>query len=243
MYALGNHDPFAKASVIARGHRRGPRRRPVRRVAGAPARVRPAQRQVSRRRPRLDPGVRRPGGRGGRADRSPQGLDRPTRSRSPRRPRPRPVRPSPSVVVADTDTGAPTAVGQRGLGLGPPRPESGPVADHLDDTLPTSKPAARTRRGGLGEQCRPGRAGPGRLRRTEVGAEVAQTGRGEQRVARGVGRDVGVGVALEALRLVGPGQPGEVHGYAVDEPVHVGADADTGESLHAMIMPEQQSRG
>ena len=63
VYALGNHDPFAKASVIARGHRRGPRRRAVRRLAGAPARLRPAQRPVPRRRPRLRPGVRRPRGR------------------------------------------------------------------------------------------------------------------------------------------------------------------------------------
>ena len=56
-----------------------------------------------------------------------------------------------------------------------------------------------------------------------------------------MGGDVGVGVALEALRLVGPGEAGEVQRDAVDEPVHVGADADAREVVHAMIMPETES--
>jgi hypothetical protein len=56
-----------------------------------------------------------------------------------------------------------------------------------------------------------------------------------------VGGDVGVGVALEALRLLGPHQPGEVHRDPVGETVDVGADADPERGIHAMIMPEGQS--
>ena len=55
-------------------------------------------------------------------------------------------------------------------------------------------------------------------------------GSGEQRVARGVRGDVGVGVALQARGLVGPVQPGQVQGCAVDESVDVGTDADPGRS-------------
>ena len=56
-----------------------------------------------------------------------------------------------------------------------------------------------------------------------------------------MGGDVGVGVALETLRLVGPGQAGEVQGDAVDEAVDVGPDADAGWLLHTQIMPERES--
>ena len=65
------------------------------------------------------------------------------------------------------------------------------------------------------------------VRRTEVAAQVAEARGGEQRVARGVRRDVGVGVALEARRLVWPVQSGQVEGCALDESVHVGTDADS----------------
>ncbi|GCD90733.1 hypothetical protein NLS1_27390 [Nocardioides sp. LS1] len=53
--------------------------------------------------------------------------------------------------------------------------------------------------------------------------------------------DVGVGVALEALRLVGPGETSEVEGHAVDQAVYVGADADAGRKglvRHGVIMPD-----
>ena len=56
-----------------------------------------------------------------------------------------------------------------------------------------------------------------------------------------MGRHVPVRVALEALRLVREGEAGEVQRYAVDEPVHIGADADSGEVVHTRIMPETQS--
>jgi hypothetical protein len=51
-----------------------------------------------------------------------------------------------------------------------------------------------------------------------------------------VGRDVGFGVTLETLRLVGPGQAREVERNTGDEAVDVGADADAGKA-HAPIMP------
>ena len=59
-----------------------------------------------------------------------------------------------------------------------------------------------------------------------------------------MGGHVGVGVALESLGLVRPDESGEGHRAAVDEAVHVGADADAGRargSLHGPIMPERQS--
>jgi hypothetical protein len=43
-----------------------------------------------------------------------------------------------------------------------------------------------------------------------------------------VGADVAVGVAREALGLVGPGEAGEVERYAVGEAMHVDADTRTG---------------
>ena len=96
-------------------------------------------------------------------------------------------------------------------------------------TLPISKPAARTR-----AAVSPSRAAPEAPAHCgsavpKLRAEVAQPGRREQCVARGMGRDIGVGVTLEALRLVGPGEPGQVERDAVDEPVDVGADADARE--------------
>ena len=60
-----------------------------------------------------------------------------------------------------------------------------------------------------------------------------------------------VGVALEPLRLVGPGQPGQVQGHAVGVPVHVDAQPDAGQmralasllgSLTGRIMPRPPCR-
>ncbi|GAA2137412.1 hypothetical protein GCM10009844_04430 [Nocardioides koreensis] len=59
-----------------------------------------------------------------------------------------------------------------------------------------------------------------------------------------MGGDVGVGVALEAPGLVGPGETGQVHGDPVDQAVDVGTDADAngkGAVRHDQIMPEPQS--
>ena len=156
-------------------------------------------------------------------------------------PSPRPVRPSPSVVVAETETGAPDGGRERRRGLGPARTQAGAVADHLDGHVADLEAGRPHPRCGLGQQGRAGGAGPLRLRRAEVRSEVAEPRRREQGVARGVRRHVAVGVTLEALRLVGPGEAGEVQRHAVDEPVDVGADADAGELVHATIMPETQS--
>ena len=159
-------------------------------------------------------------------------------------PSPRPVRPRPSVVVAETVTGAPSASDSACLGLRAARPEARPVADHLHGHVADLEARGPDPTRGLPEQRDAGRARPGRLRGAEVGAQVAQPGWPTEGVAGGVRRDVGVGVTLETLRLVRPGQAGEVERHPLDEPVDVGADADAGEargSLHPVIMPEQQS--
>ncbi len=145
------------------------------------------------------------------------------------------------MVVADTVTGAPAAADRAASASARRGPRRGRLPITCTETLPTSKSGGPHPSRGLAQQGHAARAGPRRVRRTEVGAEVAQSGGGEQRVARRVGRDVGVGVTLEPLRLVGPVQAGEVERYAVDEAVDVGSDADSGECLHTMIMPERES--
>ena len=95
------------------------------------------------------------------------------------------------------------------------------------ETLPISNPAARTRARGLAEQSHAGRAGPLRAVGAEVGAEVAEAGRGEQRVAGGVRGHVTVGVTGQPAH-VRPEQPGHPARPAGVEGVHVRADADPG---------------
>ena len=176
VYALGNHDPFAKPSMIARGIVGVRGGRAVRGLAVAPARLRPAQRSVPRRRPRLGAGLRRQGGRGasswsvtarltppgrGRASRSAVAARRPpARWRSPATPSPRPVRPSPSVVVAlhadrraDRVASAASASARRG-------PEPWTVADHLHGHVADRRsrppaPAGPSRRAGRRPRRRP----------------------------------------------------------------------------------------
>ncbi len=147
------------------------------------------------------------------------------------------------MVVADTDTGAPTAPPSAASASARRGPTFGRLPTTWTAALPIRKPAARTRRGGLLEQRGAGGARPLRVRRTELRAEVAQAGRREQRVAERVRGDVAVRVALEPLRLVRPGQPGQVQGYAVGVPVHVDAQPHAGQacsvpgSLTRRIMP------
>jgi hypothetical protein len=62
-----------------------------------------------------------------------------------------------------------------------------------------------------------------------VSAEVTDPCGGEQGVAGGVGRHVAVGVPREALVLLRPLEPGQVHRYAGGEPVHVHADPHAGQ--------------
>ncbi len=163
-------------------------------------------------------------------------------------PSPRPVSPSPSVVVADTETGAPDRVARA-----PPRPRRGGRRAGAGCRSPGRRRCrSRSRRRAPGARSR--RAGPYPTAPAHAGSdvpkllpEVAEAGGGEQRVAGGVGGDVGVGVALEALRLVGPGQPGEV---AVGTPstrrctsVPMPITGRARGSLHGPIMPERQSNG
>ena len=103
-------------------------------------------------------------------------------------------------------------VAERGLGLGAARPEARAVADHLDGDVADREAGLADAGGGLGEQGDAGRAGP-RAGRTvpKCAAEVAEAGGRQQRVAGRVRGDVSVGVTLEAVVLVGPGEPGEVH--------------------------------
>ena len=242
-----------------------PRRRPVRGLAVAQARVRPAHRPVPRRPARVRAGLRRQGGRGRRAGRPPQGST----AASPRE-GPREVWSSESARSSGGRSRAEryarrrarwrcralAAAGEaRGRRWWWPRPRP------ARRRRPTARPRPRRGGGRAAGGCRspgprrcrsrsrpraPGGRSPSSRAAPEapahagsavpkLRAEVAEPGGREQRVARGVRGDVGVGVALEALRLVGPGQPGQVERDAVDEPVHVGADADAGQPVGCCV--------
>ena len=128
----------------------------------------------------------------------------------------------------DGDGGA-DGVGEGGGGLGAAGAEARAVADHLDRDVADREARGPHAGSGLGEQRDPGRASPRRVGRAELAAEVAEPGGGQQRVARGVRGDVAVGVTLEAVVLVGPGQAGELHRDARREAVDVDADPDAGQ--------------
>ena len=149
------------------------------------------------------------------------------------------------MVVAETVTGAPTAAESAASASARRGPDLRAVAEHLHGDVADLEAGGADPARGLGQQRAPEAPAHSRLGGAEVRAQVAQPGGGQQRVAGGVRGDVRVGVPLEALGLVGPGQPGQVERRAVHEAVDVGADADAGDargSLHPMIMPEQQSR-
>ena len=125
------------------------------------------------------------------------------------------------------DTGAPTAVDERRLGLGAARAEPRAVADDLDRDVadleagrahPAAVSASRATPGGAGPLPAP------RCRSCEPRSpSPAADSSASQAACAATSR---VGVPLEALRLVGPGEPGQVERDAVGEPVDVGADAD-----------------
>ena len=83
-------------------------------------------------------------------------------------PSPRPVRPRPSVVVAETVTGAPAASLSAASASARRAPSRGRLPITWTATLPIANPAARTRRGGLGEQGGARRAGPRGVGRAEL---------------------------------------------------------------------------
>ncbi len=97
--------------------------------------------------------------------------------------------------------------GQRRLGLGASGADLGPVADDLDGDVADLEAGLADEPRRLGEQRDAGGTGELGTRGAEVGAEVADARRREDRVAGRVRGDVGVGVAVETA-LPRPEQPG-----------------------------------
>ena len=133
------------------------------------------------------------------------------------------------MVVAETVTGAPAAAPRAASASARRGPRRGSVADHLDGDVADREARGAHAGGGLRQQGDPGGAGPRGVGRAELAAEVAEPGGRQQRVAGSVRGDVAVGVTLEAVVLVGPGQAGEVHRDARREAVDVDAHADAGQ--------------
>ncbi len=142
-------------------------------------------------------------------------------------PSPRPVNPRPSVVVADTDTGAPRTSDSTRCASS----RRGPIFGRLPITwtaaLPIVHPASVEQPAHLGEHGR-ARCAPSHLRPvgTEDRSEVAETGRGQQRVAQGVRGDVAVRVARASVGVLEqqsghPARPARLDG------MHVRSDSDT----------------
>src|SRR5690606_30768688 len=121
----------------------------------------------------------------------------------------------------------------RGGGLLPAGTDARPVADDLDRDVADGEARLAHELGGRGEELRARGPRPPRVGGAEPGAEVTQTGRGEQRVARGVRGDVAVGVALEA-DLTRPLETGEEEGpVAVRRGEGVDGGPDPGTRQHA----------
>ena len=130
------------------------------------------------------------------------------------------------MVAPDTDTGAPAASDRTFCASSRRLPIFGRGPTTCTATLPMVKPAVAHDPGGLGQQRDAGGAGPLGAPGAEVLPEVAEAGRGEQRVAGGVRDDVGVGVAGQARALALPLQARAPQLAALLEGVDVGADAD-----------------
>ena len=160
-------------------------------------------------------------------------------------PSPRPVRPSPSVVVADSRTVAPPSAADSAAS---PSARRGPTFGRLPitwtATLPIVNPAAVTRRSVSPSRAAPEAPAHCGLGCPEVGPEVAEPGRREQRVADRVRGDVGVGV---------PGQPvlprplearqGELTALSgVGVRVHVHPDPDQRQPVIAPVPPAREDR-
>ncbi|MCO5576786.1 hypothetical protein L7F22_030606 [Adiantum nelumboides] len=115
------------------------------------------------------------------------------------RPSPRPVRPRPSVVVPETATGPPAASVRGPFCLGAPRADLRVVADDLHRGVADRPARFLEQAADLGQQRGPARPGPLRAAGAEHRAQVAEAGRGEQRVAERVRGDVAVGVPGAAV--------------------------------------------
>src|SRR4051812_44465447 len=103
---------------------------------------------------------------------------------------------------ADRDVDA-VPLGDASLGLLAARSEAGDVADQLAGHVADLPPGGAQAGQCLGQEVVAGGAGPLRVRRTEVAAEVPEGSCREQGVADGVQHDVAVRVALEPELLVG----------------------------------------
>ena len=137
----------------------------------------------------------------------------------------RPVKPSPSVVVALTLTRPPIEVEQ--LGDAPAhgvavRGDLRGLAEHGDVDVADRAAACAYKSNGLAQEDGGGGALPARVRVGEMLADVARADGAEQRVGERVQGDVGVGMALQGVRVGDPdaAQPDVVAG---DQPVHVEA--------------------
>src|SRR5262249_5205736 len=102
--------------------------------------------------------------------------------------------------------------------------DPGVIAYDLDRHVPDLEAGLGEQTRGLGQQHRAPDPGPARPRAAEVGAQIAEPGRREQRVADRVGCDVPVGMTGQP-ELAGPQQPREVQRPAFTERVDVRPDA------------------
>ena len=143
-------------------------------------------------------------------------------------PSPRPVRPSPSVVVAETDTGAPSAAPSAASASARRGPSRGRLPITCTAALPIAEAGRADPRAVSSSSADARRRRPTAGRRSRTGSRGRPARPRTAPRRRRVGGDVGVGVARQPLRLVGPGQPGEHQGYAVGVAVHVDAEPDAG---------------
>ena len=139
-------------------------------------------------------------------------------------PRRGPVRPRPSVVVPETETGPPAAAESTRCASARRVPIRGALPITWTAALPSVQPAPGEQPAHLGQQRDPAGARPLRTAGAEHRADVAEAGRGQQRVAQRVRGDVAVGVPGAAVDA-GPEQPGHPALAARLDRVHVGADA------------------
>ena len=141
------------------------------------------------------------------------------------RPSPRPVSPSPSVVVADTDTGASSTCDSTVCASARRGPTSGTVADDLHCRIadPVAVPCEQIR--DVAQHVHTADTGPPRVVDTEHVADIAQSGRRQQRVAQRVDGHVAVGVPGAAVD-VGKQQTQQPTRPTGFDRVHIGAQTD-----------------
>src|SRR5215204_519298 len=131
--------------------------------------------------------------------------------------------------AADADRGTERG-GERCLGLGAPRTQPGRGRDQLHRGVADPPARARYHLAHVLQDGHPGGARPARVVGAEEGADVAETGRGQDGVGERVRYHVAVGVPGAAV-VPRPVQPGQPAGAARLDGVDVGADADPGQPV------------